>query len=280
MTQLITQLKNTDEIRKILKEVTFKYSWSGEVVDVHLIYLPCVNGICDISSLLEIIKKGLLTNFVLSHKEIQKKIKLNCQESEEELFNKAVRAMSRKTAHGELGELLLFTMIELYLGAPKILSKVSKKTSRRMPVHGADAVHAQYVDGKIRLYLGESKLRKSFSSSVVDAAKSIANARVNYEREFDLIDSDIDFPEINEQLEKDLLSVLNPFASTFCQDEILHSPCFIGFSEPECFLDENSYINKYVEAATEYVERYYSQLHANKIHHNKSTLFLLPFSSI
>lgn len=247
---------------------------------MRLIYLPCSNGSCDISSLLEIIKKCLITNFVFSHKEIQKKIEINNPESEKNLFKKAVRTISRKTAHGELGELLLFTLLDVYLGAPKILSKISMKTSRRMPVYGADAVHAQFVDGNLRLYLGESKLHKTFTSAASDAVKSIATARANYEQEFDLIETHINFPEINEHLEKKLISALNPFEDAFDHSAMLYSPCFIGFAEPKCFLEEEAYLDNYKNIATKYIDNYYSKLKNIKITHDKSTLLLIPFSSI
>lgn len=280
MAKLQTQLNNATEIRKILKETDFSYKWNDESVDVRLIYLPCVSRECDIFPLFGLIKKCLMTSFVFSHKSIQKKLEIHNPESEEELFKKAVHFISKKTAHGELGELLLFTLIDVYLEAPKILSKVSMKTSRRMPVYGADAVHAQYVDGELRLYLGESKLHKSFKSAANGAAESISNTLKNYEHEFSLIEEHINFPEFDDSIADDLIKTLNPFDNENICSDILYSPCFIGFSEPDCFIDECNYLDIYKEKALEYIKYYFTKLEKAKVHHSKTTLLMLPFSSI
>lgn len=42
---------------------------------------------------------------------------------------------------GEGGELLLYSFLEVHLGAPKILSKMELKTSSEHYVHGTDGVH-------------------------------------------------------------------------------------------------------------------------------------------
>ena len=280
MTKLQTQLKNAEEIKGILKEVDFSHTWGIESVDVRLIYLPCVDGICNVLPLLELIKKCLITNFVLSHKAIQKRLEINHPEPEEELFNRAVRFISKQTAHGELGELLLFTLLDVYLEAPKILSKVSMKTSPRMPVYGADAVHAQYVDGELRLYLGESKLYQSFKDASREAAESISTALNNYEHEFNLIETHINFPEFDDDIADDLIELLNPFSNNSIRNDMLHSPCFIGFAEPNCFIDERNYLEVYTRKASEYIDYYFEKLRDVGIHHNKTTLLMLPFSSI
>jgi hypothetical protein len=229
MTKLKPQLKNASEIREILKEATFPYTWQGETVDVRLIYLPCNNGKCDVASLFTVIKKCLMANFVLSYSYINRKLALRKAKSDEDLFKIAVQYISKNTAHGELGELLLFTLLDIYLGAPKIISKISMKTSSQMPVFGADAIHAQYVDGKVSLYLGESKLYKSFKDASRDAAKSIATALENYQVEFRHIDAHMDFEGISDVIRDELITMLDPFGEKFNVTETLYSPCFIGF---------------------------------------------------
>ncbi|MDR1341118.1 MAG: DUF1837 domain-containing protein [Prevotellaceae bacterium] len=280
MAKLQTQLRNAAEIREILQKVDISYTWENESIDVHLIYLPCVNGKCDTLSLFRVIKKCLMANFVLSHKAIQSRLEIINPKSDEELFKSSVRFISKKTAHGELGELLLFTLLDVYLGAPKILSKISMKTSPKMPVYGADAVHAQYVDGVLRLYLGESKLYKSFKSATRKAIHSISDALSNYEHEFTLIEHHIDFPEINDDIAQDIINILNPFNTTNIHADILYSPCFIGFAEPSCFLDEIKYIDIYKKIACEYIEYYFGKLKIMGIHCSRTTLLMLPFSSV
>ncbi len=81
-------------------------------------------------------------------------------------------------------------------------------------------------------------------------------------------------------LKHELINKLNPFNNNNFEKDILYSPCFIGFSEPECFLDENEYIDVYKKIAHDYIEDYFMKLKKCGIHHSKTTLFMLPFSSI
>lgn len=60
----------------------------------------------------------------------------------------------------------------------------------------------------------------------------------------------------------------------------MHLPCFIGFAEPACFYDEKKYISQYTDIACEYIGNYYSELEKIGIHRSKTTLLMLPFSSI
>lgn len=280
MPKLKTQLKNSEEIRKVLQEVDLNWTWKDIPVDVRLIFLKCSNGKCDVTPLFGVIKDSLMANFVFAHTYIEEKLAIESPETSEKLFKQAVRFLSKHTAQGELGELLLFTLLDVYLGAPKILSKVVQKTASRMPVFGADAVHAQYVDGAFRLYLGESKLYKEFKGAASEATKSISNALKNYQHEFDLIETHINFPEIDDELKRELLSALDPFDNDGVKEEALYSPCFIGFAEPSCFEDEKMYIESYTDKAADYISDFYSKLAKNGNQCDKTTLLMLPFSSI
>lgn len=59
---------------------------------------------------------------------------------------------------GELGELLLYMLIEWILKAPIVACKMYLKTAMQMPIHGVDGVHLGYESDKFIMYWGESKL--------------------------------------------------------------------------------------------------------------------------
>lgn len=281
--RLKTQLVNSQEIQNVLRKIDVSFELSGgESVETLLIYLPSKNGVCDHSDLFRVIKQSVLTNFVFSCSEIENKLSIKSDEAPEELFKKAVRKISQHTAKGEFGELLLFTLLDIYFDAPKILSKISLKTSRRVAVFGADAVHAQYVDGTLRLYLGESKLHKSFSSAATSAATSIKSSLDKYCDEYDIIDTHIDFPEMEAEIREELIDLLNPFTEDNEEiSDILHTPCFIGFVEPRIFSDDNKkYTNDYIKVAGVNIEDFYSKLAAAGNDINKTALLLLPFTSL
>ncbi|WP_231944173.1 DUF1837 domain-containing protein [Burkholderia stabilis] len=120
---------------------------------------------------------------------------------------------------GEGGELLLFAFIEHFLQAPIILSKMRLKTSARMPVHGADGVHARWDSKNNRLVIifGESKVHASCPSAIKAAAKSVGdfannvNDRKTYELQLTTDHIDLDgFPE---GAKTELLRYLHPFAT-------------------------------------------------------------------
>ncbi|MEW8486882.1 MAG: DUF1837 domain-containing protein [Candidatus Thiodiazotropha sp.] len=278
--KLKPQLSNQEDIRQILQEIDMEFVLDdGRTIDTLLIYLPCISGKCDHTDLLRVIKESIMAHFVLSYSEIEAKLSLNIADAPDLLFKKAVRKLSQHTAKGEIGELLLFALLDVYFQAPKILSKISLKTSRRVPVFGADAVHAQYVNNSIRLYLGESKLRKNFDAAATSAAESISSYIDKYRDEFDLIDSYIDFPEMDDNLKNELIDLLNPF--TDLDNEILHAPCFIGFCDPDIFSDdEDDYLNRYTEMACKNIGSFYDKLETEGIDINKTALMLLPFSSL
>jgi hypothetical protein len=279
--QLKTQLENSQEIRKVLREVDISFTFKGRHVETLLVYLPCKGGVCDHSDLFRVIKQSIMTNFVFSCSEIERKLSIKADKAPEELFKKAVRKISEHTAQGELGELILFTLLEVYFKAPKILSKISLKSSRRVAVFGADAVHAQYVDETLRLYLGESKLHKTFTNAASSAVESISSFLEKYRDEFDLIDSYIDFPEMNKEMRDELIDLLNPFSENNKNiPDILHAPCFIGFVEPSVFCDdEENYKREYIRVAKKHIGDFYTKLEeGNDI--NKTALLLLPFSTL
>ena len=275
--RLKTQLENAQEIRNVLRKVDIRFKFKEQYVETLLIYLPCKEGICDHSDLFRVIKQSIMTNFVLSCSEIEEKLSIKSDKAPEELFKKSIRKISKHTAQGELGELLLFTLLEVYFEAPKILSKISHKTSRRVAVHGADAVHAQFVDGALRLYLGESKLHKAFSSASTKAVTSISSFIEKYCDEFDLIDSHIDFLDMNTEARLELIDLLNPFSDGNEFDlDVLHAPCFIGFVEPNLFCDdETCYENQYIEVAKKHIGSFYSKLEKNN-DINKTALCRIP----
>lgn len=277
------QLPNRQKIRSVLPNVNVDFKLdNGEPVKTLLVYLPCKNGQCEHTQFFKVIKDIILEHFVLTYAEIEKRLSINFKSDTDDLFKKAVRKISQHTAKGELGELILFTLLDVYIGAPKILSKLSFKSSPKMPVLGADAVHAQYQNDKLKLYLGESKLYKRFSGAASSAIASISNALVNYEHDFDLIDSYMDYPEIDEESKKEIIDILNPFSeNTLDLKDILHYPCFIGFVEPSILLDDHDeYMTKYKMIAEKLVKSFYNKLAKQKNDISKTALFLLPFSSI
>ncbi|MEF1282706.1 DUF1837 domain-containing protein [Vibrio sp. M250220] len=276
------QLSNADEIKSILKELPTTFCLEdGRQVNTLLVYLPChEDGKASLSEFFECIKNGILQNYVFTCTEIERKLGKSSDTAMDELFNKALRKISKHTAQGELGELILFTLLDVYLSAPKILSKVSMKDRATMPVFGADAVHAQMVDGSFRVYLGESKLYQKFKAAAASAASSIESAKEKFGDEFDLIESHMDFPNLDDELEERILDALNPYTSSDSIQHI-HSPCFIGFTQPDIiFQNDSDYIGSYEKVANEYINDFFGKVQNKGLDVNEVTLLMLPFTCV
>ncbi|KZM44109.1 hypothetical protein OA92_05235 [Marinomonas sp. SBI22] len=278
---LQVQLQNPNKIKDVLKKapISFKLN-DGRRVETLLIYLPSVEDKkTSHDALFECIKEGVLQNFVFSYKEMQKKLGRASDTAMVDLFDKAIKKLSKHTAKGELGELILFTLLDVYIQAPKLLSKISMKTNPRMPVFGADAVHGQFLGDGFRVYLGESKLHKNFKSAAADATSSIANAKGKFEDEFLLLDSYLDFPNLTDELEETILTYLNPYGADL--EDKIHSPCFIGFTQPDIiFENEASFLKHYQELACQYVGDFFSKVEKQKLEIEEVTLLMLPFGCV
>ncbi|EUC18603.1 HamA C-terminal domain-containing protein [Paraburkholderia hospita] len=126
-------------------------------------------------------------------------------------------ASENSSRSGDGGELLLFVLIEHFMKAPIILSKMRLKTNTNMPVHGSDGVHAFWDDENNTLVtvFGESKLHKSFASAVADAAESVEefvkNIDGRYDHELLLTMNHIDLDGFPESVKQHLIKFLNPF---------------------------------------------------------------------
>ena len=218
----------------------------------------------------------------LTNKEIESKSKSKDSSWKKDLFDKAIRKLSKHTAKGELGELLIFTLLEVYLDAPKLLSKISTKTSPKMPVFGADAVHGQFHGDDFVVYLGESKLHKNYNGAASKAVKSILSAKDGYEIEFDLLDSSMDFPNIDEAMSNKLLDIINPYKESGIKENII-SPCFIGFSEETFFnsiSSEEEVIDILCKELTNNVDYFYNVVDKESISYSEVVLLLMPFNCV
>jgi len=120
---------------------------------------------------------------------------------------------------GELGEVMLYCLLEAHLNAPKILTKLELKTANNDYVKGADGVHLLKLDKEnYQLILGESKLDRDLKQGIYDAFKSISkllkdgNKKLDFE--FDLVNSQLIKEAYDENQYKKLKSILLPSAKT------------------------------------------------------------------
>lgn len=86
------------------------------------------------------------------------------------------RLRNAKSNDGELGEILLYSLLESHLKAPKLLTKLELKTDPNHYVNGADGVHLLKIDDDtFQFIFGESKLYSDLKEGVKKSFESLKN---------------------------------------------------------------------------------------------------------
>ena len=84
------------------------------------------------------------------------------------------RLRNAESNEGELGEILLYSMLEAHLNAPKLLTKLELKTDTNHYVNGVDGVHLLKIDDRTYQFVfGESKLYADLTSGINAAFRSL-----------------------------------------------------------------------------------------------------------
>lgn len=133
--------------------------------------LKISNNQFNYGNLSEELENALITYALSRHtreKLIEQRRYGNLASQAREKLRKADRNM------GELGELLLYCLLESHLQAPKLLTKLELKTAANDYVKGADGVHLLKIsDNSYQMLFGESKLHKDLKSGIASAFASI-----------------------------------------------------------------------------------------------------------
>lgn len=135
------------------------------------------------------------------------------------------------TKDGELGELILYSLLESHMDAPKILTKMRFKTSTNDPVKRADGIHLLKSDeGCYKLIYGESKLYEDYDKGVAEAFKSIDDFKNrdnnNIDTEYNFLISNLD-SEFDECRYQEIKKILIPSEEDIEYDTAF--AIFIGF---------------------------------------------------
>ncbi|MFZ4929351.1 HamA C-terminal domain-containing protein [Chryseobacterium sp. Mn2064] len=184
-----------------------------------------------------------LCYFALSRKQVD-------ELKQADKFNDLVKKAKAKLKHhadneGELGEILLYCLLESHLNAPKILTKLELKTNSNDYIKGADGVHLlKLSDTDYQIVLGESKLNSDISKGVYEAFGSISKflkSTSKLEFEIDLINSELVKEAYDQTTYEMLKRIIIPSAKE--DDTYLDYSfgIFLGFDIP--ITDEESKLN-------------------------------------
>lgn len=193
-----------------------------ELVDAIIHYLaPFALPRTEVKAVDSLYGKVSVDDFKICHTQLMERAK--------SLFKRANEVTNR---NGEAGELLLYLLTEWILGAPQLIAKMSLKTNKEMPVHGADGVHLRYSknDNRLLLYWGKSKLYTEVTGAIAAAVKSITESLQpdKLKHEIELVQRNIDFSGLEAREKEALLKYLDPFDETYNERHDVVT-CLIGF---------------------------------------------------
>lgn len=155
-----------------------------------------------------------LYHFALSRQQVQK---LKMEDKLNDLISRSKEKLRKHSVNdGELGEILLYCLLESHLNAPKILTKLELKTAKNDYVKGADGVHLLKLNDKdYQLILGEAKLDKELTTGIYNAFGSInklLTEKGKLQFEIDLINSELVKESFDENQYRILKRIIIPSA--------------------------------------------------------------------
>ena len=113
---------------------------------LNVFVLKVANNRFDYGTLTEQLENALIT-YALSRHTVEDLVQQRKFGNLSSLAREKLRKAEQNT--GELGELLLYCLLESHLNAPKLLTKLELKTSANDYVKGADGVHLLQLDERI-----------------------------------------------------------------------------------------------------------------------------------
>ena len=201
------------------------------------------------------------------------------------LYRKARSRYTEADNAGELGEIILFALLETERGAPQVINKMSLKTSGQVHVLGLDAIHLGVKNKEICRYYGESKTGPNYNAGIGEAVKDISAyydrpARLQFE--LDLISDHIDISRFGDYT-KQVLDFFDPY--TRDQTSIREvNAIFVGFNWDSILASSAPKIEEKLEAAIasksdEICRKCVSKIQDSSIK-NRTEFFFIPFENI
>lgn len=129
---------------------------------------------------------------------------------------------------GELGELALYFLLESYLKAPQIVSKMSLKTTQGENFKGSDGIHIGIIGGNKCVFYCESKLNSNMDAAFSNCIASVIDFTENKKDfEISIINNHIDVKDPD--IRRAVLDFLDP-TKPKGDDWVEVHACFVGFN--------------------------------------------------
>jgi hypothetical protein len=204
-----------------------------------------------------------------------------------EMFMKARDLFRLVENSGQVGELLVYFLLETVLKAPQVLKKMPLTTNPKDERKGSDGVHLRWDEdaGILELLFAESKIWQSFSDALRDAFESIEKFHDSRTKQHEVNTFTTGFANLGEDLQKKVVSYIEGENVSNCR---LAQACLIGFdwSEYDCLMDGRradfirEFDDRYRAWAAGIRDSLNSKLKAFKHKHLRFEFFILPFKDV
>ncbi|MGB7158785.1 MAG: DUF1837 domain-containing protein [Tepidisphaeraceae bacterium] len=157
---------------------------------------------------------------------------------------------------GEVGELLLFFLLEAAFGAPQVVCKMELKTNPQDEVKGTDGIHVKWdvTDDHLDVFLGESKLYGDIVKALTSVFESITEFYDlgRLDEELHLVTAH--FKHVGEDLQTAITRFVNR-ESPEGECHIVHA-CLIGFDWDQYALLLGDKRNEFFNQFEDYYRKY------------------------
>jgi len=198
-----------------LRQIEFNWTTDGIKAEGTFCYLAFRDGQLTQDDFVEFVYYNIVP-FCLPRAQVRSFFDKYAAARDERIFHEAadaakelfIKAKNKNPKSGEPGEVVLFSLLEGILKAPRLVAKMRLKTNPNMEVYGSDAIHMKYQpdDESLTIYWGEAKLYGQLSNALDEIATSIksfreySSERKGAQREFDIdliqAHPDLDTPDV------------------------------------------------------------------------------------
>lgn len=225
---------SAQSLQACIAEVTHPFNLTEPKATVHLQYVKFdpTNGEPKFDLLAKALRRHVV-RYALSTS-TRRKMKKDIGDLDEgDLFVKARDYFRKLEDAGEVGELLLFFLLEAAFAAPQVACKMELKTNPGDEVKGADGLHVKWdvKDEHLDVFVGESKLYGDLGAALTSVFKSITEFYDENRLDEELHLATAHFKHVDEQLRDEIAKLINR-GSPEANCHIVHA-CLIGFDWEE-----------------------------------------------
>lgn len=209
------------------------------------------------------------------------------EQEHNEMFMQARDLFRRSENSGQVGELLIYFLLETVLSAPQALKKMPMTTNPKEERKGSDGVHLLWDEGAgvLELIFAESKIWKSFSAALADAFSSMEKFHDSRTKQHEVNAFSSGFSNLDSKLQEKVVSYIEGENTSNCR---LAQACLVGFNweEYECLMDGRradfikDFENRYRAWAAEMRDSLNAKLKAFKHKHLRFEFLILPFKDV